>query len=77
MRLLHPKSLELKEFIGQDIPPYVILSHTWGDGEVSFQGLQSGKASKKAGHQKILNFCIVVKKQRETDLSMRGWIPAA
>jgi hypothetical protein len=57
MCLLHSKSLELEEFIGQDIPPYAILSHTWGDGEVFFQDLQSGKAPKKAGHQKILHCC--------------------
>jgi hypothetical protein len=57
MRLLHSKSLALKEFIGQDIPPYAILSHTWGEGEVSFQDLRTGEAPKKAGYQKIQHCC--------------------
>jgi hypothetical protein len=57
MRLLHSKSLELTEFIDQNLPHYAILSHTWGEGEVSFQDLQTGEAPKKAGYQKILHCC--------------------
>ena len=63
-RLLHSKSLELEESIGQNIPPYAILSHTWGKEEVFFQDLQTDEAPKNAGYQKILHCW---KKQRETD----------
>ncbi|KAF7533283.1 hypothetical protein G7054_g7211 [Neopestalotiopsis clavispora] len=35
MRLINSHSLELEEFV--DAPPYAILSHTWGEEEVTFQ----------------------------------------
>ena len=48
----------LIEFIGDKIPPYAILSHTWGaDGEeVTFKDLMEGTGKSKAGYQKI-RFC--------------------
>jgi hypothetical protein len=57
MRLLHSKTLELKEFTGQDIPPYAILSHTWGDEEVSIQDIQRPEAREKKGYNKIRLCC--------------------
>lgn len=39
MRLIDVETLELKEFVDDNIPPYAILSHTWGQEEVSFQDL--------------------------------------
>lgn len=53
MRLLHSNTLKLHEFIGSQTPPYAILSHTWGEEEVSFQELQAGKPSEKKGFEKI------------------------
>lgn len=44
MRLINTKTLKLEEFNGTDIPPYAILSHTWGEGEVSFQDIQRPNA---------------------------------
>ncbi|RFU32298.1 hypothetical protein B7463_g4011, partial [Scytalidium lignicola] len=42
MRLLCTKTLELKEFSGNTIPRYAILSHTWYEGqEVTLPDLQS------------------------------------
>jgi len=38
------------------IPPYAILSHTWGDEEVSFEDLIDGTGKNKAGYAKI-RFC--------------------
>jgi hypothetical protein len=35
MRLIHCTTLKLEEFLGDKIPPYAILSHTWGKEEVS------------------------------------------
>lgn len=37
MRLINIHSLRLEEFFGRNIPPYLILSHTWGNEEISFQ----------------------------------------
>lgn len=41
MRLLHTSTLKLCEFHDDEIPDYAILSHTWEDGEVSFQEMES------------------------------------
>jgi hypothetical protein len=50
--------LSLAEFTATNIPPYAILSHTWGqdDEEVSFKDLVDGDYEKKAGYSKVL-FC--------------------
>ena len=60
MRLLHigkGGAVRLVELHG-DIPPYAILSHTWGsDGdEVSFRDMESKKGTEKLGYRKI-RFC--------------------
>lgn len=57
MRLLDAKSITLHEFQGSKIPRYAILSHTWGDDEVSFQDLQAGKGPGKEGYKKIVFTC--------------------
>ncbi|PWY78051.1 HET-domain-containing protein, partial [Aspergillus sclerotioniger CBS 115572] len=36
MRLINTSTYEMNEFEGRDIPEYAILSHTWGEGEVTF-----------------------------------------
>jgi hypothetical protein len=46
----------IEMFCGQP-PPYVILSHTWGDGEVSLQDMDRKDISYKAGFMKIRNCC--------------------
>ena len=55
MRLLNvnARELELVEFFGDQIPPYAILSHAWGNDEVTFQDLQRGHYEHKEGVQKI------------------------
>lgn len=55
MRLLNAQTLELVESFGQNVPRYAILSHTWGEQEVTFADLQSGKYMKKRGYYKISN----------------------
>jgi ankyrin repeat protein len=62
MRLLYTKELErggfeLREFGEQDTPPYAILSHTWGDGEVSLQDMTLGHFAEKKGYAKIQGCC--------------------
>jgi hypothetical protein len=63
MRLLERKpdgELVMHEFVGKDdtIPPYAILSHTWGpdNEEVTFQDVEAGAGQGKAGYRKI-EFC--------------------
>ena len=41
MRLLNTSTLKLSEFFDDNIPRYAILSHTWGEDEVSFHDLQN------------------------------------
>jgi hypothetical protein len=56
MRLIHTTRLELQPFLDDSIPDYVILSHTWGDEEVTLQDLQNGTAQPN-GWQKIVGAC--------------------
>ena len=63
MWLLDTDTLELKEFVDSGTPPYAILSHTWGEEEISFFEMQSAReiAQVKAGFTKVVNFCGVAK----------------
>jgi hypothetical protein len=45
-----------EDFMGNDTPEYAILSHTWGEGEVTFENLRDGTGRSKAGYDKI-RFC--------------------
>ncbi|PQE29352.1 hypothetical protein CJF30_00011350 [Rutstroemia sp. NJR-2017a BBW] len=62
MRLLHSETGKFtltKDFIGDDqIPPYAILSHTWGldNEEVTFEDIVNGTGEVKPGYEKI-RFC--------------------
>ncbi|KAK4233552.1 heterokaryon incompatibility protein-domain-containing protein [Achaetomium macrosporum] len=59
MRLLNATTLKLEEFVNHEqAPPYAILSHTWGDEEVTFQEIADLEtARKKAGFSKIEQCC--------------------
>jgi hypothetical protein len=62
MHLLNVHSLQLSEFtgeVGASIPEYAILSHTWGDEEVSYADYKLGAAHcpRKRGYDKILGAC--------------------
>lgn len=59
MRLLEREpdgNLILRQYIGEDVPTYAILSHTWGKDEVTLQDIEAGKGRNKDGWQKI-DFC--------------------
>ncbi|KAL5324993.1 hypothetical protein ACEPPN_006115 [Leptodophora sp. 'Broadleaf-Isolate-01'] len=60
MRLLHLQSgnLSLTEDYTEHVPPYAILSHTWGNDteEVTFDDLRAGTYTDKIGYRKI-KFC--------------------
>jgi hypothetical protein len=47
-----------KDFVGENIPEYAILSHTWGADteEVTYRDLMDGTGKNKTGYQKI-RFC--------------------
>ncbi|KAL6358932.1 hypothetical protein LRP88_09127 [Fusarium phalaenopsidis] len=58
MRLINTTTLEIEEFFDISIPEYAILSHTWGDGEVSLQDWADRKNRRfKPGFQKIMWAC--------------------
>lgn len=61
MRLLHITTITICSFDDDDfIPPYAILSHTWGDAEISFHDLiedAASELSKSEGYKKIRSCC--------------------
>ncbi|KAI1164007.1 hypothetical protein F5B18DRAFT_291407 [Nemania serpens] len=60
MRLINTTTLELKEFFGEDIPAYAILSHVWGANEVSYHewmARQDPVVNSKSGYVKIIGTC--------------------
>jgi hypothetical protein len=59
MRLLHTGKLELHEFVGSNVPPYAILSHRWGNDEVTLQDIHAGQKPDSIGYEKIIDFCRV------------------
>lgn len=65
MRLLRTEldPPQLVDFPGET-PRYAILSHTWGDGEVSLQDLQcpDQKYKSKPGYSKLAGCCNQAKK---------------
>jgi hypothetical protein len=61
MRLINATTLELHEFVSNgSVPPYAILSHTWGDDECSLKDMEDPKAIKvmqRQGYKKIELCC--------------------
>ena len=55
MRLLNIKTRKLEYFLG-DPPPYAILSHTWGPGEITLQDLDRDDLDQQSGWIKIVGF---------------------
>jgi len=54
MRLINVESLQLVEFSEREPPLYAILSHTWGEEEVTFNDITHGHDyQKKAGYSKL------------------------
>ncbi|KIW10635.1 hypothetical protein PV08_11599 [Exophiala spinifera] len=70
MQLINTDTLRLEEFVGKKIPDYAILSHTWGDDEVSFKDFQEPSCVHKKGYVKISTTC---KKAREAGIKY-AWI---
>ena len=61
MRLLHTTSLRFEEFFDSKVPKYAILSHRWGEKEVTFQDFETGKQQSWPGFVKISKCCSLAK----------------
>ncbi|KAK3707245.1 hypothetical protein LTR37_012246, partial [Vermiconidia calcicola] len=58
MHLLNARTRKLEYFIGSSIPRYAILSHTWGEEEVSMQDLINNRnVERREGYGKIHFTC--------------------
>ena len=63
MRLLNTQSLQFEEFFDTQVPKYAILSHKWGDDEVTFQDFRKGRKINGQGHAKIKQCCSLANDQ--------------
>ena len=72
LKLNDDGEFSLVEYIGDEVPRYAILSHTWGadDEEVTFKDLMKGTGKSKAGYRKI-QFCA---EQAATDGLQYFWV---
>ncbi|KAM7198335.1 Heterokaryon incompatibility protein (HET) domain containing protein [Rhypophila sp. PSN 637] len=65
-------AIVLTQYSAGSIPPYAILSHTWGpdDEEVTFDDMVKGKAAEKRGYDKI----VVCRKRAALDDLKHFWV---
>jgi ankyrin repeat protein len=59
MRLLHTKKVQLQDFRPREVPTFAILSHTWGEEEVTLQDIKTKEATKLLGYEKVTKACSV------------------
>lgn len=57
MWLLKTDTLELDYFVDDRAADYAILSHTWGDEEVTFRDIREARPKSKKGYRKIQQAC--------------------
>lgn len=58
MWLLNANTAQLEDFFEERIPPYAILSHTWGKKEISFRDLtQDPEHTSHPAYHKIRESC--------------------
>ncbi|QIW97938.1 hypothetical protein AMS68_003456 [Peltaster fructicola] len=57
MRLINVHNRRLHEFYDAETPDYAILSHTWGDDEVTFDDLSNNRGQDKTAYRKIRFLC--------------------
>lgn len=73
MRLINIETSRLEEFLDYKTPPYVILSHTWGDDaeELTFRDIEEGRTGKPGvGSVKLRGTC----RQAQQDGFKYVWI---
>lgn len=61
MYLINVHTFELELFSAGNVPKYCILSHRWGDDEVTFKEFRKGTKRSGEGYRKIVEFCKMVK----------------
>ena len=63
MYLLNTSTFQLHRFLSDKVPPYVILSHTWGEGEVLFQDIEKPRMhyEQLKGFSKIDKCCALAR----------------
>jgi hypothetical protein len=61
MRLINTSTILAEEFVGWEIPPYGILSHTWGAEEVLLTDLPCRSSQSMRGFKKIEIACQLAK----------------
>lgn len=64
MRLLNTETRELSEHSVGQIPPFAILSHRWGDNEVSYHDYVERRVTNGIGYEKIVGFCNFAKSRK-------------
>lgn len=57
MWLLNARTRKLESFVDERAVSYAILSHTWGEEELSFQAIQQTGCGSKKGYEKIAYTC--------------------
>ena len=59
MYLLNVRTLQLERFLGNEVPAYAILSHTWGHGEILFRDIwqRENAEIRKEGFAKVRSCC--------------------
>lgn len=62
MRLINARTLRLEDFTHKKVPPYVVLSHTWDDEEVSFQDMRDAVPNEEHKWAKITQTCRLTRK---------------
>jgi hypothetical protein len=63
MRLLNTETVKLHDSFGRAPPDYAILSHRWGEDEVSYKDVLKGRNLEAAGWTKVKQCCSFVHKQ--------------
>jgi len=58
MRLINAETIEIQEYASDDhVPPFAILSHTWGDQECTLQDMKDSEVKSRTGYTKIKRCC--------------------
>lgn len=64
MRLLNIYTLNFREFSAR-VPPYYILSHRWGEEEVSYEEFSRHTPLEKEGYRKIVALCKFIRERQQ------------
>lgn len=72
MRLMNTTSFELYEFFSSQIPYYAILSHRWGEKEVTFQDLSKETRTQMKGWGKVAGACFQANSDGWNDIGTKS-----